>query len=113
MAINNRGYLILNLERLALAIAFIFMVPFFYLASSVFFPFGDNWTHIIDTVLLDYFVNSLSLAVGVGFLTFIIGTSTAWLTSIYEFPFILSQTGDDLSTRKIEFIINPKAITPI
>ena len=84
---NNRGYSIINLERLALVIALIFMVPFVFLASSVFFPFGDNWIHIIDNVLLDYFVNSLSLAVGVGFFTFIIGTSTAWLTSMYEFPF--------------------------
>ena len=63
------------------------MVPFIFLASSIFVPFNDNWHHIIDNVLLDYFVNSLSLAVGVGFCTFIIGTTTAWLTSVYDFPF--------------------------
>ena len=63
------------------------MVPFIFLASSIFFPFNDNWHHIIDNVLLDYFVNSLSLALGVGFFTFIIGTTTAWLTSVYDFPF--------------------------
>ena len=63
------------------------MVPFIFLASSIFVPFNNNWHHIIDNVLLDYFVNSLSLAVGVGFCTFIIGTTTAWLTSVYDFPF--------------------------
>lgn len=63
------------------------MVPFIFLASSIFYPFNENWQHIIDTVLYDYFVNSISLALGVGFCTFIIGTTTAWLTSIYDFPF--------------------------
>ena len=63
------------------------MIPFVYLGSSVFFSYSENWQHIIDNVLLDYFVNSLSLAVGVGFLSFVIGTVTAWLTSVYDFPF--------------------------
>ena len=63
------------------------MIPFIYLGSSVFFSYSENWQHIIDNVLLDYFVNSLSLAVGVGFLSFAIGTVTAWLTSVYDFPF--------------------------
>ena len=63
------------------------MIPFIYLGSSVFFSYSENWQHIIDNVLLDYFVNSLSLAVGVGFLSFVIGTVTAWLTSVYDFPF--------------------------
>ena len=64
------------------------MVPFIFLASSIFIPFNDNWHHIAENVLLDYFVNSLSLAIGVGFCTFIIGTTTAWLTSVYDFPFL-------------------------
>ena len=63
------------------------MIPFVYLGSSVFFPFSENWHHIIDNVLMDYFINSLSLAIGVGFFSFILGTVTAWLTSIYDFPF--------------------------
>ena len=63
------------------------MVPFVFLVSSIFLPFNDNWRHIIDNVLYDYFINSLSLALGVGFCTFIIGTVTAWLTSVYDFPF--------------------------
>ena len=63
------------------------MVPFIFLASSIFFPFNDNWIHIVDNVLFDYFLNSLTLAFGVGFLTFLIGTSTAWLTSVFDFPF--------------------------
>jgi len=63
------------------------MIPFIYLGSSIFFPFNENWNHIIDNVLLDYFINSLSLAIGVGFLSFVMGTVTAWLTSVYDFPF--------------------------
>ena len=63
------------------------MVPFVFLASSIFLPFNENWHHIIDNVLYGYFINSLTLALGVGFCTFIIGTATAWLTSFYNFPF--------------------------
>ena len=63
------------------------MVPFVFLASSIFLPFNENWYHIIDNVLYGYFINSLTLALGVGFCTFIIGTVTAWLTSFYNFPF--------------------------
>ena len=84
---NNQGIVILNLERLAIVIALFFMIPFIYLGSSVFFPFNENWNHIIDNVLLDYFINSLSLAIGVGFFSFVLGTVTAWFTSVYDFPF--------------------------
>ena len=63
------------------------MIPFAYLGSSIFFPYNDNWQHIIDNVLAEYFLNSLTLALGVGFFSFIFGTVTAWLTSIYDFPF--------------------------
>ena len=76
-----------DLPVVSIVIALFFMIPFVYLGSSVFFPFSENWHHIIDNVLMDYFINSLSLAIGVGFFSFILGTVTAWLTSIYDFPF--------------------------
>ena len=52
------------------------MIPFIYLGSSIFF--FNSFNHII-IFLLDYFINSLSLAIGVGFLSFVMGTVTAWL----------------------------------
>ncbi|MFK5894389.1 MAG: iron ABC transporter permease [Pseudomonadota bacterium] len=44
------------------------------------------WQHLVDTVLYDYVVNSLLLMFGVAIGTLFIGVSTAWLTSVCEFP---------------------------
>ena len=63
------------------------MVPFIYIGSSFFFLFNDNWHHIIDNVLYNYFINSMILSLGVAVCTFFIGTITAWFTSFYNFPF--------------------------
>lgn len=49
-------------------------------------PAGTVWQHLADTVLADYVRNSLLLMLGVGMGTLLIGVSTAWLTSIHEFP---------------------------
>lgn len=76
----------MHLNRLSLFIIIVFVLPIFALLSSAFFPYGDNLYHIYDTVLYDYFFNSLSLAIGVAFITFLLGASTAFLTSMYNFP---------------------------
>jgi iron(III) transport system permease protein len=44
------------------------------------------WKHLVDTVLSDYILNSLWLMLGVSLGTLLIGVSTAWLTSICDFP---------------------------
>ena len=41
---------------------------------------------MLGTVLPGYVWRTLGLMVGVGFLTFIIGTATAWLVSLHDFP---------------------------
>ncbi len=50
--------------------------------------FGDvsAWTHLAETVLGTYLKNSLWLALGVGTGTLLIGTTTAWLTALCDFP---------------------------
>lgn len=58
---------------------------------SVSFPSlsGDAspiWLHLRETVLPDYIKNSLWLISGVSIGTLLIGVSTAWLTSVCEFP---------------------------
>jgi iron(III) transport system permease protein len=53
---------------------------------SSFFDSTSNYTDIIkNTFLYDYIFNSLSLLLGVLFLTFIIGVSCAYLVSFYKF----------------------------
>ena len=47
---------------------------------------GNIWPHLLGTVLPGYVWRTLGLLAGVGFLTFIIGTATAWLVSMHDFP---------------------------
>jgi len=44
------------------------------------------WQHLAQTVLPEYATNTLWLLVGVGFGVIAVGVSTAWLTSMHEFP---------------------------
>jgi iron(III) transport system permease protein len=44
------------------------------------------WPHLAQTVLPTYVINTLFLMTGVGTGTFLIGTATAWLVTMYRFP---------------------------
>ena len=48
---------------------------------------GEMWEHITTYFLIEYIRNSLVLLIGVSVLTVLIGTSTAWIVTKYEFPF--------------------------
>jgi len=47
---------------------------------------GDEWPHIQSTVLPRYVANTLVLLLGVGLLSFILATPTAWLITEFRFP---------------------------
>ena len=49
-------------------------------------PSDGIWSHLVSTVLWVYAGNTLWLMLGVGIGTIIIGTSTAWLVTMYRFP---------------------------
>jgi len=60
-------------------------IPIITVFSS-FFDSTSNYSDIIkNTFLYDYIFNSLSLLIGVLFLTFVIGVSCAYLVSFYKF----------------------------
>lgn len=61
-------------------------MPVAVIAASLLGPYSTAWTHLLDTVLLDYIVNSLLLMLGVGAGTLLLGASSAWLTALCEFP---------------------------
>jgi len=67
---------------IALAVA----LPLLTVVAYVLHPAGDVWSHLVDTVLARYVSNSLLLALGVGIGALLLGVSTAWLTSMCEFP---------------------------
>ena len=71
----------------AIFISSIILIPVISIFSYLFYPSGEIWTHLVNTVLYDYVLNSLILVVFVAFFTAIVGTSTAWLITMYEFPF--------------------------
>ncbi len=70
----------------ALIIAFLVTLPVasvFYLAL---FPSENIWAHLAATVLPTYIWTTLTLMLGVGALSVLIGVSTAWLITMCEFP---------------------------
>jgi iron(III) transport system permease protein len=46
----------------------------------------DTWSHMAQTILPEFIRNTLILCVGVGLGVIVIGTATAWLTTMHEFP---------------------------
>ena len=67
-------------------IALMIATPVLTVVSYLFAPASENWSHLVDTVLVDYTVNSLLLMFGVALGAGSIGVTTAWLTSMYRFP---------------------------
>ena len=47
---------------------------------------SSTWTHLAQTVLPDYILNTLWLCLGVGLGVGLIGVATAWLTTMHQFP---------------------------
>ncbi|MCU7930861.1 MAG: iron ABC transporter permease [Candidatus Thiodiazotropha sp. (ex Codakia rugifera)] len=67
-------------------IALLLSVPVLVVLSYIFEPAGEVWQHLVDTVLQDYVINSLLLMIGVAVGVLLVGVSTAWLTSMCQFP---------------------------
>ncbi len=66
-------------------LSFILGLPVVAILYSLLDPQWDIWSHLAETVLADYVVNSLILAAGVGAGTLFIGTSLAWLIARFQF----------------------------
>ena len=64
----------------------LFLLPVVTVLAHVLMPDQGTWAHLAATVLPDYVANSLLLALGVGLVTPLIGTATAWLTTLCRFP---------------------------
>ena len=70
----------------SLFVSLIIIIPILTVFSS-FFENTTNYFEILkNTFLFEYTLNSICLLVSVLFLTFIIGTGSAYLVSFYEFP---------------------------
>lgn len=70
----------------SLLILLLVATPLLTIFFKIFDSPGDSWKHISETLLWGYFQNTVLLLLGVAFFTFLLGVSTAWLVSNYEFP---------------------------
>lgn len=60
--------------------------PILVVLSALFAVQSASWVHLRETVLLDYVVNTLVLAVSVGVLAAVTGIATAWAVATRDFP---------------------------
>src|SRR3990167_2471856 len=67
-------------------IALLVSLPVLSIVFLALFPDENIWPHLSSTVLPHYLKNTLLLMLGVGALSLAIGTGSAWLISMYDFP---------------------------
>ena len=53
--------------------------------SSLLGSYSENWSHLLEFVLIDYVSSSFFLVTGVSLLVFTLGTVTAWTVTNYDF----------------------------
>lgn len=71
----------------AWAILLLLLLPPLVVLSTLFVPDeAGTLTHLLHTVMGRYLSNALLLLVGVGVVSALLGTLTAWLVTMYEFP---------------------------
>ncbi|MGE0213478.1 MAG: ABC transporter permease, partial [Parvibaculaceae bacterium] len=70
----------------ALALSLVLLLPLASVAVLSTRSAENVWPHLITTVLPGYVWRTLLLMGGVGFLSFLIGTGTAWLVTMTRFP---------------------------
>jgi len=63
------------------------LMPSITIVYYLFQPAGENWTHIKSYLLAEYFLNTIVTIGFTGMFTMLIGTSLAWIVTIYDFPF--------------------------
>ena len=71
---------------IAAAIGLLVAIPVGSVLLTALGPSDGIWSHLVSTVLPVYVGNTLWLMVGVAVGTIVIGTSTAWLVTMYRFP---------------------------
>src|SRR5690554_2205205 len=69
-----------------LLLALLLATPVLVVLAHVFVSSGDIWQHLSSTVLPTYIHNSFLLMLGVAIGTLLIGVTTAWLTTMCQFP---------------------------
>lgn len=76
-----------TLTVVSVLIAVLIAAPVLSVFSNVFIgQTGATWSHLADTVLGEFMLNTVILCVGVGLGVSSIGVTSAWLTTMLDFP---------------------------
>lgn len=70
----------------ALIVAGAAAAPILAILTQSLAPSGGLWSHLAQTVLADYVLNTLALLLIVATLTLIAGAASAWMVTMYDFP---------------------------
>ena len=70
----------------AFLISLIALLPIIALGLIALRSNSDTWPHLVANVLPGALRRTLGLIAGVGALSLVIGTGTAWLVTMYRFP---------------------------
>jgi iron(III) transport system permease protein len=70
---------------LGIAISALAVLPIVAVVLLALRPDGNIWPHLMGTVLPRYLSNTLILMLGVGLLSAVMGTGTAWIVTMYRF----------------------------
>ena len=71
---------------MAILVAIPVALPLLVVVAALLFPTTAVWSHLMQTVLLTYTVNTLGLMLIVAVLAASMGVGAAWLTAHYRFP---------------------------
>jgi iron(III) transport system permease protein len=74
------------LKAAALVIGLALALPVITILFLALTPAENVWPHLLSTVLPGYVWRTLVLLAGVGLITFVTGTATAWLVTMCRFP---------------------------
>ena len=83
---GRRNFALDGWTIIAVAIGIFVAVPIGSVLLTALGPSDGIWSHLVSTVLWVYVGNTLGLMAGVAAGTIAIGTSTAWLVTMYRFP---------------------------
>lgn len=62
------------------------LLPITYVVSSLLRPANENWSHIQQYLLKNYFFQTAVLVLFTSLFTLILGVTLAWLVAAYDFP---------------------------
>jgi iron(III) transport system permease protein len=76
-----------TLVIISAALAALIALPVMSVLTNIFSGgTGATWQHLLATVLPEYVGNTLWLCLGVGLGVIVVGVTTAWLTTMHDFP---------------------------